>query len=73
MKDHGGRGRSHYDAPTEKMYPCNISMQPRKHNVFRENRDSTGESIDRYLSLSGGEMGKERETEMSWPYDVTVD
>jgi hypothetical protein len=48
-------------------------MQSRKHNVFRENRDSTGESIDRYLSLSGGEMGKERETEMSWPYDVTVD
>jgi hypothetical protein len=38
-------------------------MQPRKHNAFRENRDSTVESRGRYLS--GGEMGKERETEMS--------
>jgi hypothetical protein len=27
--------------PPKKMHPCNISMQPRKHNVFRENRDST--------------------------------
>jgi hypothetical protein len=38
-------------------------MQPRKHYVFGENRDSTVESRCRYLS--GGEMGKEGETEMS--------